>query len=61
MVLFTKLGDPGGDVGFMEEIENAFLDMPKVSPRILEKRILSSGICLRMKIYSWDSLACIYI
>lgn len=52
MVQLIKLGDTGGDVVFVEEIENAFLDMLKVSPRILEKGILSSGICSRMKTHS---------
>lgn len=56
--VFIELGNTGRVVYFVGEIENAFLDMLKVSPRILEIGILSSGICLRMKIHSWDSLAC---
>lgn len=58
MVSFTELGNAGEDVGFMEEIKNAFLDMLKVPSGILDIGILCSGICLRMKIHNWDSVAC---
>lgn len=40
---------------FEGEMENAFVDMPKVSPWILEIGNWSSKI--RKKIHSWDSLA----
>lgn len=58
MVSFTELGNAGEDVSFMEEIKNAFLDMLKVAPGILDRGILHSEICLRMKLHNWDSVAC---
>lgn len=52
MVPFTELDNTGGDVSFVEEIKNSFLYLLKVSPRKPQIGLLSSGMCLRMKIHS---------